>query len=178
MYKIETSIELPIAHCLYRGAYSGLCCGNVYRDQKDDGKKERYDLGDKVFPILHGHNYFVNISLYSNKLDENGMILDFKQLKKIIHNELDQYDHSVILTPDNPLCKAYIKNFKENNIDVERSRLFIWDENPTAEYMAYYWYQVFKQKFIDAGIKLSKLVITVEETSHNKVSYTEGLLED
>ena len=43
MYKIETTIELPIAHCLYRGAYSGLCCGNVYRDKSSDGEKERYD---------------------------------------------------------------------------------------------------------------------------------------
>lgn len=149
MYSIETFIELPIA------------VSNAYNKNSD------------ILPTLTGCNYFVNISLYSNKLDKNGMILDFKQLKKIIHNELDQYDHSVILTPDNPLCKAYIKNFKENNIDVERSRLFIWDENPTAEYMAYYWYQVFKQKFIDAGIELSKLSIQVEETSHNSVEYSE-----
>lgn len=149
MYSIETFIELPIA------------VSNAYNKNSD------------ILPTLTGCNYFVNISLYSNKLDKNGMILDFKQLKKIIHNELDQYDHSVILTPDNPLCKAYIKNFKENNIDVERSRLFIWDENPTAEYMAYYWYQVFKQKFIDAGIEFSKLSIQVEETSHNSVEYSE-----
>lgn len=173
MFTLSTSIELPIAHCLYRGAYSGLCCGNVYRDKTNDGEKERYDLGDKIFPIVHGHNYVITVSLQSNQLDKNGMVLDFKHLKKIIHNELDQYDHSLILTPDNPLCKAYIKNFKENNIDVERSRLFIWDENPTAEYMAYYWYQVFKDKFIKEGIKLSKLVIQVEETSHNSVEYTE-----
>lgn len=173
MYKIETVVELPIAHCLYRGAYSGLCCGNVYRDKNNDGEKERYELGDKVFPIIHGHNYFIKVSLYSNQLDKNGMVLDFKQLKKMIHAELSQYDHSMILTPDNPLCKAYEENFKENNISIERSRLFIWSENPTAEYMAYYWYQIFMNKFINAGIDVCKLSITVEETSHNSVTYTE-----
>lgn len=173
MYKIETTIELPIAHCLYRGAYSGLCCGNVYRDKSSDGEKERYELGDKIFPIVHGHNYFITVSLQSNQLDKNGMILDFKYFKKIIHSELDQYDHSLILTPDNPLCKAYVKNFKENNIDVERSRLFIWNENPTAEYMAYYWYHRFKELFTKADINLTKLSIRVEETSHNSVTYTE-----
>ena len=173
MYTIETSIELPIAHCLYRGAYSGLCCGNVYRDKSSDGEKERYELGNEIFPIVHGHNYFIKVSLQSNQFDKNGMVLDFKQLKKIIHNELDQYDHSLILTPDNPLCKAYIKNFKENNIDVGRSRLFIWDENPTAEYMAYYWYQIFINKFKKAGIDVCRLAVTVEETSHNSVTYTE-----
>ena len=172
-YTIETNIELPIAHCLYRGAYSGLCCGNVYRDMTNDGIKERYDLADKVFPTIHGHNYFVTVSLTSNELDENGMVVDFKKMKKIIHEYFDQYDHSLILTPENPLTKAYLDNFKENGIDAERTRVFIWNENPTAEYMAKYWYGVMKSKFISAGILVNKLSITVEETSHNKVTYTE-----
>ena len=172
-YTIETNIELPIAHCLYRGAYSGLCCGNVYRDMTNDGIKERYDLADKVFPIVHGHNYFVTVSLTSNELDENGMVVDFKKMKKIIHEYFDEYDHSLILTPENPLTKAYLDNFKENGIDAERTRLFIWDENPTAEYMAKYWYGIMKSKFILSGILVDKLSITVEETSHNKVTYTE-----
>lgn len=173
MHTIETNIELPIAHCLYRGAYSGLCCGNVYRDMTNDGVKERYDLGDSIFPIVHGHNYFVTISLSSDELDCNGMVIDFKKMKKIIHGYFDQYDHSLILTPENPLTKAYLKNFKENGIDVERSRLFIWPENPTAEYMAEYWYKAMLAKFKKEGLTVKKLSITVEETSHNKVTYTE-----
>jgi len=173
MYTIETNIELPIAHCLYRGAYSGLCCGNVYRDLKNDGEKERYDLGDCIFPIIHGHNYFVTISLSTDVLDKNGMVVDFKKMKKIIHDYFDQYDHSMILTPDNPLTKAYIENFKQNGIDLNRSRLFIWDENPTAEYMAEFWYHIMLEKFVDEGLYIAKLSITVEETSHNKVTYTE-----
>ena len=173
MYTIETFIELPIAHCLYRGAYSGLCCGNVYRDLTDDGEKERYDLGDKIFPIIHGHNYNVTISLTSNELDKNGMIVDFKKMKKIIHVYFDQYDHSLILTPDNPLCQAYLNNFKENGINASKSRLFVWNENPTAEYMSKYWYGAMRKLFEIEGLKIDKLSITVEETAHNSVTYTE-----
>lgn len=173
MYTIETFIELPIAHCLYRGAYSGLCCGNVYRDLTDDGEKERYDLGDKIFPIIHGHNYNITISLTSNKLDKNGMIVDFKKMKKIIHAYFDQYDHSLILTPDNPLCQAYLNNFKENGINASKSRLFVWNENPTAEYMSKYWYGAMRKLFEIEGLKIDKLSITVEETDHNSVTYTE-----
>ena len=173
MYKIETYMELPIAHCLYRGAYSGLCCGNVCRDENDDKDANRYDLGDNIFPILHGHNYIIGVSLYAEELDKNNMVVDFKKMKKIIKKELNQYDHSMILTPDNPLCKAYVQNFKENNVPLERTRLFIWDQNPTAEYMAYIWYQRLMEVFQEAGIEVDKLVITVEETAHNKVSYTE-----
>lgn len=176
MYKISTYLELPIAHCLYRGAYSGLCCGNVYRDKGQcDGKEDRYDLGDKVLPILHGHNYNITIDLYSNKLDENGMVVDFKKMKKILHQYFDQYDHSMILTPDNPLVNIYRKNYEENGIDFERSRLFVWDENPTAEYMAKYWTEIVTNLFKKEGLNVEKVSLIVEETSHNSVTYEEDI---
>ena len=175
MYRITTNIELPIAHCLYRGAYSGLCCGNVYRDLKNDGEKDRYELGNKVLPVLHGHNYVVTISLSSEELDKNGMIVDFKKMKKIIHSYFDQFDHSMILTPDNPLVEVYKKNFKENGIDFERSRVFVWSENPTAEYMSKYWFEKVKESFTNEGLKLTHLAITVEETSKNSVTYEEDV---
>lgn len=172
MYTIETFLELPIAHCLYRGAYSGLCCGNVYRDKGQcDGKDDRYDLGDKAFPILHGHNYLIAVKVSSDKLDKNGMVVDFKKMKKVLHNYFDQYDHSMILTPDNPLVEAYKKNFEENNIDFERSRLFVWEENPTAEYMSKYWHDEVSKLFEKEGLKIKKVFVKVEETLHNAVTY-------
>lgn len=184
MYKLKTSIELPIAHCLYRGAYSGLCCGNVYRDKGQcDGKNDRYDLGDKVLPILHGHNYIITITVESENLDKNNMVIDFKQLKKVIHEYFDQYDHSMILTPDNPLVEVYKKNFAENGIDFERSRLFVWPENPTAEYMSKYWHDCLTELLNKEMHKtwllnnnaciMDSLTVEVEETTHNSVTYTD-----
>lgn len=164
MYKITTNIELPIAHCLYRGAYSGLCCGNVYRDLKNDGEKDRYELGDKVLPILHGHLYRISVDIESDSLNKNGMVIDFKEMKKILHEYFDQYDHSMILTPDNPLVKVY-----EKNDDQSKKKLFIWPENPTAEYMAKYWQDEVLKRFSKLNVK--KLSVTVEETSHNSVTF-------
>lgn len=179
MYKLKTNIELPIAHCLYRGAYSGLCCGNVYRDKgRCDGKNDRYDLGNKVLPILHGHNYIITITVESENLDKNNMVIDFKQLKKVIHEYFDQYDHSMILTPDNPLVEVYKKNFAENGIDFERSRLFVWPENPTAEYMSKYWHDcltelINKELLNNNARSIDSLTVEVEETTHNSVTYTD-----
>lgn len=187
MYKISTYIELPIAHAL-DSAYSGLCCGNVYRDKKNDGEQDRYELQDKyglpngVLPILHGHNYFVTIAIITNDTGKDNMIIDFKKMKKIIHNYFDQYDHSMILTEKNPLVAIYRKNYKEHGIDFERSRLFVWPENPTAEYMANYWTKELEHLFLAsdhewatrAGRTDLKIEITVEETSNNKVVYTGG----
>lgn len=165
MYKITTNIELPIAHCLYRGAYSGLCCGNVYRDLKNDGEKDRYELGDKVLPILHGHLYRISVDIESDSLNKNGMVIDFKEMKKILHEYFDQYDHSMILTPDNPLVKVYEKNDNQS-----KKKLFIWPENPTAEYMSKYWHDEVLKRFSKLNVK--KLSVTVEETSHNSVTFT------
>lgn len=47
MFTLSTYIELPIAHRL-PGAYSGLCVGNVSRDDKIIFPKD--DLG-----IIHGY---------------------------------------------------------------------------------------------------------------------------
>lgn len=165
MFTLSTKIELPIAHRL-PGAYSGLCVGNVSKDEKETFPKD--NLG-----LVHGHNYFVTFKISTDKMNEDFMVMDFKKVKKIIHEEMDQYDHSLILKEGDALIDFYKSEYSKRDIDINKTRLFIWKQAPTAEYMAYYWYKVFKKKFIDVGIDVSKLVIQVEETSHNSVEYTE-----
>lgn len=165
MFTLSTHIELPIAHRL-PGAYSGLCVGNVSRDEKIKFLKD--NLG-----IIHGHNYNITFEVSTDKMNENFMVMDFKQIKKIIHEEMDQYDHSLILKDGDALIEFYKSEYEKRNIDINTTRLFIWDQAPTAEYMAYYWYQIFMKKFKEAGIDVTKLAITVEETSHNSVTYTD-----
>lgn len=165
MFTLSTHIELPIAHRL-PGAYSGLCVGNVSRDGKEIFPKD--ELG-----MIHGHNYNITFEVSTNKMNEDFMVMDFKKIKKIIHEEMDQYDHSLILKDGDALIEFYKKQYAKRNVDINKTRLFIWKQAPTAEYMSYYWYNRFKELFIKAGIELTKLNITVEETSHNSVTYTE-----
>ena len=79
----------------------------------------------------------------------------------------------MILKEGDALIKFYKKEYLKKGIELEKTRLFIWPQAPTAEYMAYYWYQVFIKKFQEVGINVTKLAITVEETSHNSITYTE-----
>lgn len=248
-YKFQISIN----HNLYKGAYSGLCCGNVYRDKgENDSIKDRYDLGTKGFPVIHGHNYIVTVEtnkeensrylssffkqyhgktiltkdnplvesfkdfpnlivwnenptaeamaekwyteltkdtfgniqsveveetarnsvtyfgrdtfkikthlelpisreendkhlwgynfyidfeVTTNSLDKNGMVIDFKEFKKILHSHMDQYDHSMILSKEHPLVSLYKENYKENKIDFKKSRIFVWNEIPINKVM-------------------------------------------
>lgn len=43
---------------------------------------------------LHGHNWTVNATIQAEKLDDIGIAVDFKKLKKELDVILDLYDHS------------------------------------------------------------------------------------
>ena len=158
MYTLSTHIELPIAHRL-PGAYSGLCVGNVSRDEKDTFPKD--DFG-----IVHGHSYHITFKVSTNKMNDDHMVIDFKAIKKIIHEEMDKYENALILKKGDALLEYYKQNPEEG------LKIFEWNQAPTAEYMSYLWWTVFDKKFKEKGIDIEKLEITVEETSHNSVSYT------
>lgn len=42
---------------------------------------------------MHGHTYFVNVTIAGNELDATGFLIDFKKVKTAIHKK---YDHSVL----------------------------------------------------------------------------------
>ncbi len=58
---------------------------------------------------LHGHNWIINVFCKSEKLNKNGMVVDFTTIKELVHNKMDH----------------------ENLND-------IFDFNPTAENIAYW----------------------------------------
>lgn len=167
MYTLSTYIELPIAHRL-PGAYSGLCVGNISRDETETFPKD--DLG-----MVHGHNYNITFKVSTDKMNEDFMVMDFKKIKKIIHEEMDKYDHSLILKSGDALIDFYKKEYEKRGIELSKTRLYVWTVAPTAEYMAYYWFSVFKNLFAKNGIELTHLAITVEETSKNSVTYEEDI---
>jgi len=43
--------------------------------------------------VMHGHTYYLNVTIGGNELDPIGFLIDFKELKNLIH---DKYDHSVL----------------------------------------------------------------------------------
>lgn len=76
----------------------------------------------------HGHNGTVRIVLRSGTLDEQGMVLDFGDLKRTIGQWIeDHLDHRMILGRDDPLV-AVLREMNEP--------VYLMDENPTAENLA------------------------------------------
>lgn len=79
---------------------------------------------------LHGHNYRVEVSISGDTLDHNGMIVDFKEIKRRLQGWLDEHwDHRTILNESDPwveILRPYMAD------------LVVMPANPTAEHMARY----------------------------------------
>jgi len=77
---------------------------------------------------LHGHNAKIEIIITSNNLNDEDMVMDFVEIKKRVKDWLDKnLDHRVIISKKDPLKKV-LQNHKQ--------KLFLIDNNPTAEVLA------------------------------------------
>ena len=121
MYKVTKCLYFEAAHFL-RG-YEGACQN------------------------LHGHSYKLEITVESERLDELGMVVDFKKIKEFTQGILERYDHS---------CLNELSEYKDNN--------------PTAEIMARMIYDNLKRS-VYVGSRL--VSVRVWETRDSYAEYTE-----
>ncbi len=57
---------------------------------------------------LHGHNWLVTIHCRAKELDENGMVVDFTKIKRLIADRLDHTNLNEVL-PFNPTAENIAK---------------------------------------------------------------------
>ncbi len=91
---------------------------------------------------LHGHNWTVQVFIRSEKLDEVGIALDFKVLKKELDVILSGLDHKFL-----------------NEHDEFR------DKNPTSEHIAMYLYRALSAKINAGSVKVSKVRVCESDSS-------------
>jgi len=108
MYEIDIQREFSAAHTLK--GYNGNCSS------------------------LHGHNWTVQATVKSPILDEIGIAVDFRALKKEIDIIIEELDHT-------------------NLNDLES---FI-DNNPTSEQLAKYIFDRLSQKLNSDNVKVAKI---------------------
>jgi 6-pyruvoyltetrahydropterin/6-carboxytetrahydropterin synthase len=105
----------------------------------------------------HGHNGRVEIELSSARLDKQGMVVDFEEIKRLIQSWIDEnLDHQMLLRRDDPLAKIF-KDLKEP--------LYLLDDNPTAENIAREIFEVAKKK----GLPVTR--VTLWETEKSFATY-------
>ena len=96
---------------------------------------------------IHGHNYRVEVNIQSDYLNKIGMSLDFRELKRISKKAVGSLDH-------------------KNLNDIE----FFRKNNPTAENIAKFLYQIIKRELKG---KVSLYSVKVWETDEYAVTYKE-----
>jgi len=97
---------------------------------------------------LHGHNWIVEAIVRGEKLNELGILVDFKDLKSALNDVLDELDHQYL-----------------NELEI------FADKNPTAENLAQ---EIFNRlstsKIFDGAAKLA--AVKVYESPKSCVMYT------
>ena len=77
----------------------------------------------------HGHSRRVECVLEADDLDAREMVCDFKLLKLILKDYLDQFDHAICMNTEDPAYTDFKERYGERVIGFE-------SEDPTTEILA------------------------------------------
>ena len=85
---------------------------------------------------LHGHSYVVQVSvcLEGDVLNDQGMVIDFKELKFDMERVIGEWDHALLLYE----YDALIDSLRAIDPDGKMMRIIEFSHIPTAENMARY----------------------------------------
>ncbi len=92
---------------------------------------------------LHGHNWRVTVAVTAERLNEQGLAVDFQELRKALREVLDQLEHTFLndifpFTQINPssenLAKWVYDNVakKINDGDLEVSSVTVWESDTAS----------------------------------------------
>ncbi|MBT8491255.1 MAG: 6-carboxytetrahydropterin synthase QueD [Deltaproteobacteria bacterium] len=97
------------------------------------------DIGGKC-EDLHGHNFTVDITVSSQSLDSEGLVIDFRILKEWTNDILDELDHTYLndlshfkdINPSSESVARFIfdrtvEKARDKNITV--SKVTVWESN-------------------------------------------------
>lgn len=108
----------------------------------------------------HGHNYVVRIGIEGETLNKQGMVVDFSDIKQSAKTFIkNTIDHAMIL------CRHDTKLIRQ--FEDMKYKIYIIDQNPTAEVIAKHLFGVFSTMF--KGV----VYVTIEETPDSTATYHE-----
>ena len=106
------------------------------------------DIGGKC-EELHGHNFKVEVTVGGQALNSDGILIDFRLLKKFLKEIIDQMDHQHL-----------------NELP------FFRGINPSSENIAHYIYKEMRHSVDAQNVKI--LRVKVWESENAAVTYKEG----
>lgn len=134
MYTVTTESSFDAAHFL--AGYDGKCRN------------------------LHGHRWKVQIEIAGEDLKEDGMVVDFSDIKKDLKDMAEHLDHCLIIE------KNSLKPLTLEALQAEDFRIVEVPFRPTAENFSRYFFEKIEKK----GYQIQRAV--VYETPNNCASYS------
>lgn len=122
MYEVSARARFSAAHHLER--YDGSCAD------------------------VHGHNWEVEVSVSGAELDDRGILVDFRELRRLLAQVLSEFDHKDL-----------------NRLDVFK------EQSPTSEYLARLIFERLSAMLNTGSRRVSK--VTVQETPDTRAVYSE-----
>ena len=124
----------------------------------------------------HGHTRKVEFVLEAPTLDQNEMVCDFKLLKVLMGEFLDQFDHALCMNTDDPKFAEFRAAYGERVIGFEK-------KDPTTEVMAQVIYDECRRRLAEHAAKTQQqyalrpevrlVSVRVWETSSSWAEYSE-----
>ena len=137
MYYLKTSASFDSAHFL--AGYEGKCAN------------------------IHGHRWKVEVGINGDTLQQEGtkrgMLIDFSDLKKALHNIADSFDHALIYE------KGSLKETTVSALNDEGFHIIEVPFRPTAENFAKHFFELLREN------GMSVCSVTVYETPDNCAVY-------
>ena len=102
---------------------------------------------------IHGHSYLMEVTLESEHLNDDAMVMDFGEVKDKMNSFFESFDHSLVVY-DKDIMLPLVMQIES----LLHIRLMVVDYNPTAEGMAHH---VFREMI---NQKLPIVEVRVQET--------------
>ena len=116
----------------------------------------------------HGHEYFYDVTLSADTLNQYGMVIDFGDIKKMFDKWIqDNWDHGTVVSVHDTSYHEWLKK--------EGQRFYLIDEdqsietNTTAEWMSCFIFETFESLLKEKGfhnVQLDEVKIWETETSY------------
>jgi len=141
MHLIHKTFRFEAGHQLRRGCFTAACSN-----------------------CIHGHSYKVEVTLASEELDKNDMVVDFGLVKCGMQSIIDEWDHALLLPHE--IASTYL-----GRSDLLKLVSVSW--NPTAEAMAevIFFRMAFAMNQVTQGQRYSMYSVRVWETETSSAEY-------
>jgi len=113
---------------------------------------------------VHGHNYDLIVTLYSEKLDKDDFVIDFGELKQLQKWINKNFDHAILVYEKDQILSKIVDQFPEV-FKVKRLKFV-----PTSENLAKYFAEFIYGKYCN-DIPLSAVKVELYESKNNSASY-------